>query len=423
MKREIKIPHSERTGGISRPAKAGTTNRVKVCSSGFSRSAFRLAIGVSIGLWLSALGSFADTYYATNHLPSAPAAGEAGSTAIHRSSNAIVAWADGYTNLLYGTDVDAEWMTPDKALGPAEGVSFEVVSLGRGGRITLTFPNGIGDRLGADFTVFENSIGDTFLEQAWVEVSSDGTNFVRFPNYSDTPYSIGAFGELYTGWIYGLAGKYRQGYGTPFDLEELRIAYHAQLSGNTDFSPAFATALTNGFPLLNLNNITHVRLMDIIGDGSALDARGSVIYDPYATVISAGFDLDAIGVLNESFVPYTDWAEFHSVSTNGQGDADGDTVIDFQEYMMGGDPNLGTSAPVPTLGTSSNGVSVVIMEYALSRHASGTSWVEASDDLSDWTNAVPQSTEQWSDPDFIYQKFYFPSDPSKQFFRLVFEGE
>ncbi len=379
-------------------------------------------IAIGIFLLLPVFGSFADdTYYATDYLPSAPAAGEAGSTAIHMSSNAIAAWADGYTNVQYGTDVDEAWMTPEKALGPAEGTSYEIVSLGRGGQITLTFPNGIGDRPGADFTVFENGISDTFLELAWVEVSSDGTNFVRFPNYSDTPYSIGAFGELYTGWIYGLAGKFRQGYGTPFDLDELRIAYNAQLAGNTDFSSTFATALTNGFPLLDLNHITHLRFVDIVGDGAALDARGVVIYDPYATIGSAGFDLDAVGVLNESFVPYAEWADSHSVSTNGLGDADGDSVVDFQEYMMGGDPNLDTSAPVPTLGTSSNGTDSVFLEYSLSRHALGTSWVETSDDLSGWTNAIPQNTEQWNDPDFIHLTIQFSAVASNRFYRLVFE--
>ncbi len=167
---------------------------------------------------IPSLGSFAEGYYGTNYLLSAPVAGAAGSTAIHTSSNAIVAWAEGYTNMQYGTDVSEVWMTPEKALGAAEGTSFEVVSLGRGGQITLTFPAGIGDRAGADFSVFENSHSDEFLELAHVEVSSDGIHFVRFPNYSDTPSSVRAFGGLWTRWIYGFAGKYRQGYGTLFDL-------------------------------------------------------------------------------------------------------------------------------------------------------------------------------------------------------------
>lgn len=371
---------------------------------------------------LPVIESFAESYYGTNYVLSAPAAGQVGSTAIHRSSNAIVTWADGYTNMQYGTDVAEEWMTPEKALGPAEGASFEVVSLGRHGQITLTFPQGIGDGPGLDFTVFENSFNDSFLELAWVEVSSDGTNFVRFPNYSYTPDKVpGINGKVNPLLIFGLAGKYRQGYGTPFDLNELRTAYNAQLAGNTDFSQAFAALLANGFPLVDLNNITHVRLVDIVGDGSALDARGEVIYDPFETVISAGFDLDAIGVLNESFVPYADWAALHSVSTNGLGDMDGDTVIDFQEYRMGGDPNMASSAPVPRLGAFSNGTGFVMFEYVLSRHASGAHWVETSIDFSAWTKAVPQNSAQWIDPDFIHRSFEFPADSTARFYRLVFD--
>lgn len=373
-------------------------------------------------LLLSSLGSFAESYYRTNHLLSAPAAGEPGSTAIHMAGNAIIAWADGYTNVQYGVEVDAQWMTPEKALGPADGVAEEIVSLGRGGQITLTFGNGIGDRSGADFAVFENGVSDGFLELAWVEVSSDGTNFVRFPNYSDTPYFIGAYGELWTRWVYGLASKYRLGYGTPFDLNELRIAYNAQLAGNTDFSPAFAAALTNNFPLLDLNHITHVRLVDIVGGGNACDARGEIIYDPYATTGSAGFDLDAVAVLNESFVPYADWATAHAVSTNGLGDADEDRVVDFQEYMMGGDPNLASSAPAPVLAPLTNGSASVVLEYTLGRNAHGTAWVEASFDLENWINVAPDYVEQQTDADVIHRKLNFPAEASNRFYRLIFEG-
>ncbi|MCK5845393.1 MAG: hypothetical protein KAG97_11840, partial [Victivallales bacterium] len=227
----------------------------------------------------SALAS--DTYYDEDYIPSAPAAGITGSTAVHMSSNTIIVWANTYFDLQYGSDVAVEFQTPEKALGPAVGNSEDIVSLGRGGRITLNFPLGIADGPGTDFAVFENSFSDDFLELAYMEVSSDGTNFVRFPNYSFTPNSVPGFGTVDTRLIYGLAGKYRQGYGTPFDLNELRIAYNAQLAGNTDFSPAFAAALISNFPLLDLSRITHVRLVDVVGDGSALDAAGYVIYDPY----------------------------------------------------------------------------------------------------------------------------------------------
>ena len=367
--------------------------------------------------------TLAESYYSTNYLLSAPAAGEAGTTAIHMDSTAIVAWADGYTNMQYGTDVAAEWMTPAKALGPAEGTAFEIVSLGRGGQITLTFPAGIGDRLGVDFTVFENSFSDTFLELAYVEVSSDGIHFVRFPNYSYTLNPVSSLGAVDTKQIQGLAGKYRQGYGTPFDLNELRVAYNAQLAGNTDFSLAFATALTNGFPLLDLNHITHVRLIDVVGDGFALESAGYAIYDPHPTTGSAGFDLDAVGVLNEAFVSYSDWASAHSVSTNGQGDADGDGVVDLQEYAFGGDPILGTSSPTPNFGKTVETNGFMTLAYSLDRQASVFVSVEASLDLETWSNAVPDSVEQESDLEFIYTKLQFSSFAENRFFRLFFRAQ
>jgi len=40
-----------------------------------------------------------------------------------------------------------------------------------------------------------------------------------------------------------------------------------------------------------------------VGDGSNLDSLGEVIYDPYPTSGSAGFDLDAVGVSNGAPYP------------------------------------------------------------------------------------------------------------------------
>ena len=51
---------------------------------------------------------------------------------------------------------------------------------------------------------------------------------------------------------------------------------------------------------VNLEAITHIKIVDVIGDGSQFDSIGDPIYDPYPTgAISAGFDLDAIAVINE----------------------------------------------------------------------------------------------------------------------------
>ncbi len=206
----------------------------------------------------------------------APAAGGVGSTAVYMDNAGIVGWASGWENYVVGSNCDAQWQTPEKALGKAKGTSYDIVCLGRGGEITLTFDCGIGDGAGYDFAVFENGISDTFLELAYVEVSSDGVNFFRFMNDSLTEGPVGSYGSVEAVDIGGFAGKYRQGYGTPFDLALLK----------------------NTSGLLDTDNVGWVRIVDIVGDGSYFDTSGDIIYDPYPTTGSAGFDLDAIGVLN-----------------------------------------------------------------------------------------------------------------------------
>lgn len=228
--------------------------------------------------------------------PFAPAAGQTGSTAIAKDDIGIVAWATGFTELSYGDAVAQQWKTPVKALGPAVGDSFDVVSLGRGGEITLTFTNSIRDGAGVDFAVFENGFSDTFLELAWVEVSTDGEHFVRFPNFSYTESATGAINATF---VHGYASKYRKGYGTPLDLDQLQLAYDAAVSGTDTFEAAYKQHLIDNFPEVDLDDIRYVRIVDIVGDGSEIDAEGYAIYDPYPTTGSAGLDLDAIGVLNQ----------------------------------------------------------------------------------------------------------------------------
>lgn len=239
------------------------------------------------------------TYTSADDFPFAPAAGQPGSTAIAMNDVSIVAWATGYQQVNYGTNVDALWQTPELALGPATGSAFDTVSLGRGGSITLTFNRPIINGSGADFCIFENGFGANFIELAYVEVSTDGVHYVRFPNFSFTANSVGSFGTVNPTFVFGYASKYQQGYGTPFDLEQLQLAYDAALLNQTDFSSSFATDLEDNFPLLNLNDIRYVRLVDVVGDGSARDADGFVIYDPYPTSGSAGLDLEAVGVIHE----------------------------------------------------------------------------------------------------------------------------
>jgi hypothetical protein len=214
-----------------------------------------------------------------------PAAGQEGSTAIHMDDPAFVSWANGYENYEIGTDVDAVWQTPEYALGQAAGTSYDIVSLGRGGRITMTFDPPIENGEAWDFAIFENAFNDYNLELAYVEVSNNGIDYFRFENISLTQGPVSGYGSLDTTLINGLAGKYRQGYGTPFDLSDISGKPEVQSSG------------------VDLSRITHVRIVDIIGDGSFFDSESNVIYDSYPTVSSAGFDLDAIGVSNGAPYP------------------------------------------------------------------------------------------------------------------------
>ena len=215
--------------------------------------------------------------------PYAPAAGKAGSTAVSMDDPAFIDWASGWVDYIPGDNLASTWTNPQKALGPAEGTSFEVVSLGSGGSITMTFDPPLSNGSGWDFAIFENSFSDTFLELAYVEVSSDGVHFIRFDNDSLTVDPVGGFGATDPTNIDGFGGKYRQGFGTPFDL--------ADLSTKDD--------VLDG--LVKLNEIGYVRIIDIIGDGTFFDTSGDVIWDPYPTAQSAGFDLDAVGVRYHQF--------------------------------------------------------------------------------------------------------------------------
>src|SRR5208337_4966202 len=88
-----------------------------------------------------------------------------------------------------------------------------VISLGQGGTITLTFPQPITNGPGYDFAVFNNGFstgGQEWVKPAFVEVSSDGVNFFRFPDVSltQTTTQIGSGSELDPTNLYDLAGNF-----------------------------------------------------------------------------------------------------------------------------------------------------------------------------------------------------------------------
>ena len=208
-----------------------------------------------------------------------PKAGDAGTTAVPKNDPAIVAWAEKVESINYGESVTDDFKTPEKALGKASDDAFDIVSLGDKGEIVLSFKNPISDNDGYDFAVFENSFSDLFLELAFVEVSSNGSDFVRFfSSYLGTD-EISPYGTLDPTLVGGFAGNYRQGFGSPFDLSNLK---------NTNEVAA---------GLIDLQKIYFIKIIDISGNGEESDSFGNTIFDPYPTKESAGFDLDAVGVI------------------------------------------------------------------------------------------------------------------------------
>jgi len=225
--------------------------------------------------------------------------------AMHKDSSAFIGWATsaeivrGYvkisdTTVTYTdgpsgiTSNHAFYGTTDNCLGKANG---QFISLGDGGSITLQFDSPIVNGAGYDFAVFENALipnavpdqdSIVFYELAFVEVSSNGEDFVRFPAVSHVPTDtqVGTFGYENSNLLTNLAGVFPVFYGYPFDLEELANE-----------------------PNLDVNNITHVRLIDVVGSidpqYGTYDSEGNIINDPFPTPFhSCGFDLDAVGVIH-----------------------------------------------------------------------------------------------------------------------------
>lgn len=219
----------------------------------------------------------------------APEAGMPGSTAIHADSTAFVGWATGCTVERGWQQIGNEGLgfaaygSESDAVGKADNM---VVSLGDGGVATVTFASSIVNDAGPDFAVFENAFHTSphvFLELAFVEVSSDGEHFFRFPAVSNVPADsqVGSFDVMDASMIHNFAGKYEVFYGTPFDLDDLEDDI-----------------------LLNKNDITHVRLIDVVGninpEYATCDSEGHLVNDPWPTPFaSSGFDLDAVGVIHD----------------------------------------------------------------------------------------------------------------------------
>ena len=223
--------------------------------------------------------------------PFCGAVGTPGCSAVRYDSSAVVGWATtcsvvrGPVDIVEPDGPRVKYGKEEYGTGAASTVTTTAVSLGDGGMAVLSFGQPIRNVAGPDFAVFENSFNDAFLELAFVEVSTDGERYVRFPATSLTPTDQQVNGSLDPTMINNLAGKFRVGYGTPFDLEELRDS-----AG------------------IDIDRIVYVRLVDVVGTIDPLyatfDAEGRIVNDPYPTRDtiwgSGGFDLTGVAVLKST---------------------------------------------------------------------------------------------------------------------------
>lgn len=318
-----------------------------------------------------------------------------GSDAIAASDPRIVGWAVEAVALQRGPEEIDDPLSPlasygseASALGPSDVLGNvdqpepgttapkPAVSLGDGGSITLRLNPPIRDASGPDFAVFENGISfnggsQFFMELAFVEASSDGIQFARFPAFSETPVTsqIGSFAAIDPTDVHNLAGKYMAGYGTPFDLAELADR-----------------------PGLDLQSVTHLRIVDVVGSLDPRYARhdslGRVVNDPWPTFLTtSGFDLDAIAVLHQVATGYPAWragVEWSESDSAPAADPDDDGVPNLLEYAFQLPPLHPAPAPPVSVVQSDEGWSASLPSWR-AEAPDLTRLVEVSQDLLSWT--------------------------------------
>lgn len=157
---------------------------------------------------------------------------------------------------------------PDIVLGPPHGGgccagSLDVLSLGDGGEIVLSFDSPIVDGPGVDFLVFENSFeyggGSVLAEPAEVSVSDDGVHWTAFPCTA-------------TAWPYGTCAGWHPVHASP----------ESPIDPN---DPAKAGGDPFDLAAIGVTSARYVRIRDMNRKFPAAPP-------------TAGFDLDAVAAIH-----------------------------------------------------------------------------------------------------------------------------
>jgi hypothetical protein len=269
-----------------------------------------------------------------------------------------------------GTSVSPSFADPTRALGGPQGLgpgsgSLDIVTLGVGGALTLGFDVTITDGPGADFTVYENGFmfgGGCFAEVAFVEVSTDGVRFARFPvHYAGPVGPLPAFGTSPLGTYAGLTGGAP---GLANVVTNTISPFDCVVSGGEAFDLA---ALAND-PLVvagavDLAAIHFVRIVDCVA-GASPDANGALIWDHGGATGSA--DIDAVAVIQHAATqtghgPRCDF----ELLPNGKlrwtlGDPDGLSDLDFAtlaaSWALGARPVTALLGPLSITSVSATDV-------------------------------------------------------------------
>lgn len=210
-------------------------------------------------------------------------------------ADAVITWAPG----------TAAHANGNNALGPPSGGglflgSTHAASLGVQGWTVLQLDEAAFDGAGTDLIVCENAFfvsgapGTAFVEAVFVEVSTDGNTFVRFPaEYGGPAVQSPPFAGVRPEWYFGFAGVLPVSADPAKGVDPLHLVHgggDAFDLGDLADDPAVVAGD------VDLYDIRYVRLVDV-RSGVDTDDLGTEVFDAGLDA-SASADIDALVVVN-----------------------------------------------------------------------------------------------------------------------------